>query len=38
VRPPLIMPSAKDLTELHSITAAGRAVLAEALTSTSRTV
>ncbi len=38
VRPPLIMPSAKDLTELHSITAAGRAVLAEALTGTSRTV
>ena len=38
VRPPLIMPSAKDLTELHSITAAGRAVLSEALTGTSRTV
>src|SRR3954471_20187354 len=32
VRPPLIMPSADDLTELRSIIAAGRSVLAEALT------
>src|SRR4051812_257006 len=32
VRPPLIMPSADDLTELRSIIDAGRAVLADALT------
>ena len=32
VRPPLIMPSSDDLTELRSIIDAGRAVLAEALT------
>ena len=32
VRPPLIMPTADDLTELRSIIAAGRAVLAGALT------
>ena len=32
VRPPLVMPSADDVTELRSIIAAGRAVLAEALT------
>ena len=32
VRPPLIMPSAEDLDELRTITAAGRAVLADALT------
>ena len=32
VRPPLIMPSPDDLTELRSIIDAGRAVLAEALT------
>ena len=32
VRPPLVMPSADDLAELRSIIAAGRAVLAEALT------
>ena len=32
VRPPLVMPSADDLTELRSIIDAGRAVLAEALT------
>ena len=31
VRPPLIMPSSADLTELHSIIAAGRAVLSDAL-------
>jgi 5-dehydro-4-deoxyglucarate dehydratase len=32
VRPPLIMPSADDVAELRAIIAAGRAVLAEALT------
>lgn len=32
VRPPLVMPSTEDLTELASIVAAGRAVLADALT------
>ena len=32
VRPPLIMPSAEDVAELRAIIAAGRAVLAEALT------
>lgn len=32
VRPPLVMPSADDIAELCSIIAAGRAVLAEALT------
>ena len=32
VRPPLVMPTAEDITALHSIIAAGRAVLAEALT------
>ena len=32
VRPPLIMPSADDVAELRSIIAAGRAVLADALT------
>ena len=32
VRPPLVMPSAEDVAELRSIIAAGRAVLAEALT------
>jgi 5-dehydro-4-deoxyglucarate dehydratase len=32
VRPPLVMPSADDLIELQAIIAAGRAVLAEALT------
>jgi len=32
VRPPLIMPSLEDLTELQTIIAAGRAVLAGALT------
>lgn len=32
VRPPLVMPSTDDLTELASIVAAGRAVLADALT------
>jgi 5-dehydro-4-deoxyglucarate dehydratase len=31
VRPPLIMPSSADLTELQSIIAAGRAVLSDAL-------
>ncbi|CAA0111431.1 putative 5-dehydro-4-deoxyglucarate dehydratase [Mycolicibacterium vanbaalenii] len=31
VRPPLVMPTPEDLTQLQSITAAGRAVLAEAL-------
>ena len=32
VRPPLVMPTAEDITALHSIIAAGRVVLAEALT------
>jgi 5-dehydro-4-deoxyglucarate dehydratase len=32
VRPPLIMPTVDELTELRRIMAAGRAVLAEALT------
>lgn len=32
VRPPLVMPSTEDLAELASIVAAGRAVLADALT------
>ena len=32
VRPPLVMPSDDDVAELRSIIAAGRAVLAEALT------
>lgn len=32
VRPPLVMPSAEDTEELRSIIAAGRAVLADALT------
>jgi 5-dehydro-4-deoxyglucarate dehydratase len=32
VRPPLIMPTADDLSVLRRIIAAGRAVLAEALT------
>ncbi len=32
VRPPLVMPSAEDTAELRSIIAAGRAVLADALT------
>lgn len=32
VRPPLVMPSREDVAELRSIIAAGRAVLAEALT------
>jgi 5-dehydro-4-deoxyglucarate dehydratase len=32
VRPPLIMPTAEDVAELRAIIAAGRAVLAEALT------
>ena len=32
VRPPLVMPSADDVAELRSIIAAGRAVIAEALT------
>jgi 5-dehydro-4-deoxyglucarate dehydratase len=32
VRPPLVMPTADDLIELQAIIAAGRAVLAEALT------
>jgi 5-dehydro-4-deoxyglucarate dehydratase len=31
VRPPLVMPTADDLTELRTIIAAGRSVLAEAL-------
>ena len=31
VRPPLVMPTADDLTQLHAIIAAGRAVLADAL-------
>ncbi|ORB62506.1 5-dehydro-4-deoxyglucarate dehydratase [Mycolicibacterium tusciae] len=31
VRPPLVMPTSADLTELHSIISAGRAVLADAL-------
>lgn len=31
VRPPLVMPTPEDLTQLQSITAAGRAVLADAL-------
>ncbi|WP_006244457.1 5-dehydro-4-deoxyglucarate dehydratase [Mycolicibacterium tusciae] len=31
VRPPLIMPSSADLTELHAIITAGRAVLSDAL-------
>jgi 5-dehydro-4-deoxyglucarate dehydratase len=32
VRPPLVMPTAADLTELQSVIAAGRVVLADALT------
>jgi 5-dehydro-4-deoxyglucarate dehydratase len=38
VRPPLVMPAAADLNELATIVAAGREVLADALTGASGAV